>query len=261
MCGLLDPDVYSRFAGWLGDHPHTVITQHLLRHGLCRVWLYGEASAPVGAIVQGDGLPGEPSGFGRDPAVLWRLLQQVEGWFCLLVESECAEAVGARFEQELGVHVSYLDDVCHVLDAPPPSLSDPAVRLLTPADLSLLEAAPVELRESCWPSVEALLHEGVVACAVVDGRVAATALSSAHSQRYADVGVYTAEAHRGRGYATTAASLVARRLQERGLTPVWGAGSHNIASLRVAGKLGFREVGRRTYVIADEYREMLDRRR
>jgi RimJ/RimL family protein N-acetyltransferase len=30
---------------------------------------------------------------------------------------------------------------------------------------------------------------------------------------------------------------------------VWSTGEHNLASLRVAAKLGFREVGRMTYVI------------
>jgi len=31
--------------------------------------------------------------------------------------------------------------------------------------------------------------------------------------------------------------------------PVWSTGEDNVASLRVARKLGFEEVGRRTYVI------------
>jgi predicted GNAT family acetyltransferase len=63
--------------------------------------------------------------------------------------------------------------------------------------------------------------------------------------------VYTKEAYRRRGFATAAASLVARRVQEAGQIPVWSAGGHNVASLRVAEKLGFEEVSRRVYVIPE----------
>ena len=65
---------------------------------------------------------------------------------------------------------------------------------------------------------------------------------------YADIGVATDEAWRGMGFASAAASIVARRVQERGLTPVWSAGEDNIVSLRVAAKLGFKEVSRRVYL-------------
>jgi predicted GNAT family acetyltransferase len=125
----------------------------------------------------------------------------------------------------------------------------PNVRELGPADLSLLGAAPLELRASLWESTAVLLKEGVVACAIIEGEIVATALTSAYSDGYADVGVYTCEAYRSRGLATAAASLVARRVQQAGRTPVWSAGGTNAASLRVAHKLGFEEVSRRRYVI------------
>jgi len=95
------------------------------------------------------------------------------------------------------------------------------------------------------------LSESIVACAIVDGEIVATALSSGRSERYADVGVYTRQEYRGRGLSTAAAALVARQLQARGLLPIWSTGGHNSASLRVAHKLGFAEVGRRQYVILE----------
>ena len=52
----------------------------------------------------------------------------------------------------------------------------------------------------------------------------------------------------GKGFASSAASIVVRRIQERGRTPVWSAGEGNAASLRVAAKLGFVEVSRRVYL-------------
>ncbi len=53
----------------------------------------------------------------------------------------------------------------------------------------------------------------------------------------------------GHRFATAAAAIVARCVQEAGQRPVWRAGEGNTASLRVASKLGFTEVARRTYVI------------
>jgi predicted GNAT family acetyltransferase len=119
------------------------------------------------------------------------------------------------------------------------------------ADLELLQSAPPELRAGLWPGPRELLAEGIAACAIVAGKIVATALTTACSGQYADIGVYTREAVWGQGYATAAASLVAQAVQESGRTPVWSAGAHNAASLRVAQKVGFQEVSRRTYVILD----------
>jgi predicted GNAT family acetyltransferase len=69
------------------------------------------------------------------------------------------------------------------------------------------------------------------------------------SALYGEVGVYTAEAYRGQGMATAAASLVVQGVRETGRVPVWSAGGTNAASLRVAEKLGYVEVSRRRYVI------------
>ena len=51
------------------------------------------------------------------------------------------------------------------------------------------------------------------------------------------------------GFATAAASIVTRRMQETHRIPVWSSGEDNMASLRVARKLGFQEVSRLIYVI------------
>ena len=83
----------------------------------------------------------------------------------------------------------------------------------------------------------------------MDGRIVGTAQTSAITDRYADIGVSTDERWRERGFATAAASIVARRVQETGRTPVWSCGEDNMASLGVARKLGFEEVSRLVYVI------------
>jgi len=245
----LDRAAYRVLANALGDTPETVISLHVLRQGICKAFVAGHTARFDGAIIQSDDLPTEPVGFGSDPHVLWELLQGVEGWDCILVDSACAPVLGETMEQEMGVRVRYLDDVCHILTQPVVPFRSPAVRQLTLADLELLASAPPELRASCWDSLDNLLSQGIIACAIVSGQIVATALTAARSQRHADIGVYTHPDHRKRGYAAAAASIVAQQVQEAGQIPVWGAGEHNTPSLRLAAKLGFVEVSRRTYVI------------
>lgn len=248
----LEPAQHPILARALGDTPETVHSIHLLARDLCRAYVAGDPAHYEGAIVQATAWPEEPAGFGSDARVLWELLQEVEGWICLLVDAECARPLGEIIEAEMGRGVWTLDDVNHALSEPARVYEDGAVRRLTPADAGLLEAAPLELRSSLWPGPRELLDEGIVACAILSGEIVATALTTAYSDRYADIGVYTREEVRGRGYATAAASQVARGVQQGGRVPVWGAGGHNAASLRVARKLGFREVSRRTYVVLKE---------
>jgi RimJ/RimL family protein N-acetyltransferase len=245
----LDRKGCRALADALGDTPETVQSIHLLRRGTCKAYVAGDLARFDGAIVQANDWPTEPTGFGSNPEVLWDLLQSVKGWECLLVDSECAPTLGRIIERELEVEIRYLDEVCHTLTQPARAFHDEAVRRLSPADLELLQAAPLELRAGLWSNPREMLLEGVIACAVIAGKIVATALTTAYSDRYADIGVYTAEGFRGRGYATVGASLVAKSVQESGRIPTWGAGEHNAASLRVAEKLGFVEVSRRRYVI------------
>jgi RimJ/RimL family protein N-acetyltransferase len=83
--------------------------------------------------------------------------------------------------------------------------------------------------------------------------VVGTCFVAARGQRYVDIGVHVLENYRRRGLATAAASLVTGSVQSEGLIPVWSCGSHNLPSLKLARKLGFFEVSRRTYVIIQEH--------
>ncbi len=248
----LDATSCRVLADRLGDTSHTIISTQLLRRGLCKAYVAGDPARFDGAIVQARDFPGEPAGYGSDPVVIWELLGSVEGWDCILVATDCAPVLGEMMIREMGVTVRYLDDICCEMDGPAPAFDDEAVRLLTLDDLALLEAAPPDLRASCYHDTRDLLTDGIVACAIVSGQIVATALAAARSERYAEVGVFTSGNYRRRGYATAAASLVCTSVQGAGQTPVWSAGAHNAASLRVATKLGFVEVSRSRYVIVRE---------
>jgi hypothetical protein len=236
-------------ADTLGESPETAIQVHLLRRGLCRVYISGNSDKFDGVIIQSNFLPGEPMGFGSDPKALWELLKCVDGWFCVEVIPECARGLGEIIEREIGDRIKYYDDVYHALCKPVTDYRNKYVRQLTLGDIEMLESAHEELRESCFESTESLLMDGFAAGAIVSGNVVAVAHTSGRSKNYADIGVYALEEWRNRGFVTAAASIVARRVQEAGQIPVWSTGEDNFASLRVAKKLGFKEVSRWTYVI------------
>lgn len=233
----------------LGDTPETVISVHQLRRGLCRAYIAGDPAHFLGAVIQANYSASEPTGFGSDPEVLWDLLRNIEDWDCIDVSSDCATALGEIIESKMGARVRYYADIYHTLTEPVLDFRNAAVRQLTLADLDLLESAPPEVQGSGFRSPKDLLTNGIVACAVVSGRIVSIAHTSALSGLHADMGAATLRQYRGCGLATTAASIVARHVQNSGLTPVWSAGEDNAASLRIAEKLGFREVSHRTYVI------------
>jgi len=235
----------------LPDTPENVIARHVLGRSLCKAWVLGPIKCFRAAIVQYNFLPAEPVGFGGDARGIVELLGSVEGWECVFLRSSLAPAVAEFVERQMGLASRLYGEVCFVLEEPVPSFEHEAVRLLGPQDAGLLSEAPPELQGAGWGNIETMLADGVAAAGIVDGRVVAIAHTSGHTRRYADIGVYTHEGHRNRGLSTAAASLVARRVQQLGLTPVWSTGCDNLASLRVAQKLGSTEVSRGTYVILD----------
>lgn len=246
---LLPPALHPAFAAALGDTPETAMDLHQVRLGRCQIYVSGPLPSFDAAIVQIDDNPAEVNGYGRDPAALDRLLQQVQGWYCVLVAPSLAETLSALLQARLGGNVRHYGDVEYV--APEEGLvphAHPDVRLLTPADLPLLQAVP-ELQAKGFGGPAELLEHGLAAGALVDGALVALAHTCAITERYGEIGTYCLEPFRGRGYITAAAWLVGDRLRALGRTPIWSTGETNWASQRVAIKLGFREVGRRVYLI------------
>ena len=244
----LDPDGTRRLVEAIDETPETVIPIHLLTEGTCKAYAVGDPASSDAVVVQSDSLSEEPMGMGGDAHGLWELLRHLDDWTVVNVSPDVAPRLGAIMRDATGRRVCYYGDIYHTMAKPAPIIDEPAVRELTRDDLGLLEAAGVDGADFRG-GLPALLEDGAVAGAVVDGRVVGTAQTAAITGRYAEIGVATDERWRGRGFATAAASIVARRMQETGRTPVWSCGEDNMASLQVARKLGFEEVSRLTYVI------------
>jgi RimJ/RimL family protein N-acetyltransferase len=246
----LDEPARLALAGALGESAQTVVAVHHLRRGSCRAWCIGKPAQFRAAIVQGDFQPTEPVAFGSDAAAVWALLAEVRGWDCISVEPSVAADVAAAIQTASASPVRRYGDLYHVLFEPPPPVQCDAVRRLTLDDLPLFAGSP-EFAFSEFGSPPEMLTNGCAAGAVVDGRLVALVQTSALGDHFADLGAVTSATFRGRGYATAAGAIVCRWLQQNGRLPVWSCGQDNAASLRVAEKLGFREVGRRVYLIPE----------
>jgi hypothetical protein len=232
----------------LGDTPESAIAHHQAARGLARVAVAGRLPRFDAAVVQALADPTEPIAFGHDAAALWGLLRRLDGWECVCAPSRLAEPLGRLIVAERGGSVRYYGDVQYALPGPAGAFDHAWVRRLTRDDLPLIAAAPPAVRGGGWATPGEMVDAGA-AGAVVEGRLVAIAQVSAQTPRHADIGVTTLEPYQRRGLSTAAASLVARSVQSSGRTPTWSTGEDNHASQAVARKLGFVEVGRKTYVI------------
>ena len=240
---------YLALADVIGDTPMTVISASRLQHGMCDAYVSGTLPDVAASLVFDAYCPEEPCGFGTDADALWQLLKATDGWSCINVDTPCAASLGALIEADTGTPIRYYGDVCHALLAPVHRYWNETVRLLTLEDVERLAKAPAEVQGNGYKTHEAMITDGIAAGAIVDGNIVAIAHTYAETDLHADIGVSTLEAWRKKGFSTAAASLVAQEIQARGKVPAWSCGEDNHASLRVAQKLGFTEVGRRTYVI------------
>lgn len=245
----LDSADFAELANTLGDTPETTVSVHLLKKKLCKAFVAGSPTSFSAAIVQGHFDSEEPRGFGTEARALWELLQLVEGWDCISVNRQCAKPLGDLIEKSNGVKVRYYGDVYHSLTRPVQLFTNDHVRELTIHDRNLIASAPIEIQGGGYEDMKTMLSEGIVAGAIDAGQLVSIAHTSGVTDLHGEIGVGTLEPWRKKGLCSAAASIVSNRLQEQGRVPVWSTGEDNFASLRVAAKLGFREVSRRTYVI------------
>ena len=251
---LLNRDDCCVLAEAIGESPFTITAVHNLLRGRCRAWSIGEPACFAAAVIQMNDLPEEPEGYGR-PELIWQALQQAQGYDCVNVSWDNGPALVDVMRRQAGIDPHLYPDLYHVLTKAAARYECPHVRLLTLADAPLMRRmGDLDLGHDGYDTPEAAVTEGVFAAGLVDGRIVAAVKATSIGRRYANIGAETHPVYRRRGICTAAASLVARQLQERGLVPVWSAGSGNAASLRVAAKLGFESCGKKVYVVKDPQR-------
>ena len=116
------------------------------------------------------------------------------------------------------------------------------VRRLEPGDAAALGGLDPELAwiGNTWGGPDGLAASGYGWGAFAEGRLVSVACSFFLGERYEDIGVVTESAFRGRGLSVACAGALCEAILARGRRPCWTTSPDNIASLRVAEKLGFQ---------------------
>jgi RimJ/RimL family protein N-acetyltransferase len=208
------------------DEPRWVETRWLLRSG--------EATLAGGVVVSerlGSGAVVELG----SPAVLRHALAGVGEDFELVVQMEALDAARAALTDWNAALATV-----HALPEPYAGAPDPGVILSAPPEFRWLEQIPDE--------EDRLYAELAPAIAVHTGggsELVAVCQASAVTETLWDVGIDTyAEGSRRRGYAAATYRTLAAHMAGLGRQPVWAAEDENVASMRLAAKLGFRPVAR-----------------
>jgi RimJ/RimL family protein N-acetyltransferase len=246
----LDAQEQVLLAGALPETVETMTGIHRLRRGITRTYVARTSLDPGVAVVQSRFLMEEPALYGDEPALAWTVLKRVPCWTAVNASSAVAAELAALIEAETGTPCALIEEIYYTLPQPVAVFTHPRVRQMSMDDLEMVEAATEPLAMQGWRygNAEALLAAGVLAGAVVDGELVSVAFTAAETERFGEVGIKTREDFRGRGFSTAAASLVCAELQAAGKFVIWSTDQDNVASHRVAAKLGFSEVSRRVYV-------------
>lgn len=131
-------------------------------------------------------------------------------------------------------------------DARSPVLADLRQRLpdgcqIRPIDRALLERCEWKSdMEFFCGSLDNFLANGIGLCMMRGDEIVVEAYASSLGETQAEIGAVTREAYRGRGYAPIACAYLVEVCERRGYEAYWSCNVDNVASIRVAKKLGFR---------------------
>src|SRR4030042_6422027 len=89
-------------------------------------------------------------------------------------------------------------------------------------------------------SQEKFLQHGLGMCLMHEEQIIVETYASSLGAPYAEIGAITRETYRGRGFAPIAVAYLIDALEQRGYRAYWSCDVDNIASAKVARKLGFK---------------------
>lgn len=246
----LTPEEYLILADVINDTPTTLDVLDCLKQGMCRAYVYGNLPHITAYLVI-DTVYDDAFCFSTDVNAMWHLLAAQQGLEGLIINVDPADAetLGQLISAKTGRPVSYSVVIHQTLIELVRPYPNEVIRLLTSSDEALFAKAPEGIWGNSYQTPQKILSTGPVAAAIVNDSIVSIAQTYAQTDLHGGLSVYTLEKWRGKGYATSAASLVAETLQAMGKVPVWYCGEENSASLRTAEKLGFVEVSRRIDIV------------
>jgi GNAT superfamily N-acetyltransferase len=225
--------MYRDLAALLPDTPRWVETRSLLLSGRCEVVGAGAKPSLPFVVVSSD-LPLICIAGKADPHSIQEAIDK---------KGKFAEILAAPEDRE---HVSAILDgwifqraILHTL-ASPASLKRVRVenvRLMNPD-----EPVPGNVPEELAGELRIALRDSPVAAAYVGDLPVSFSYAGHVTETFWDISIDTLEGHRQRGLAMQCVVFLIDLFYERGLKPLWGSHEFNIASLRLAEKLGFQPV-------------------
>ncbi len=105
----------------------------------------------------------------------------------------------------------------------------------------------VVVPKAFWKSAEHFEKSGVGFSLIQDGQMASTSYSAFIHDGQLELGIETINGFQGKGFAGICCSALIDYYIEKGLEPVWSCKLENIASYRLAQKIGFKPVASRPY--------------
>lgn len=105
-----------------------------------------------------------------------------------------------------------------------------------------------------WSNAGDFLSNGKGYCIIINGEIAAWAFSSAVSDDEIDIGVETQEHYQNRGFAAIVSKAMIKYILEHNKKPVWECHYKNLASAKLAEKIGFDKTAE-CFIIKRKYNE------
>lgn len=146
-----------------------------------------------------------------------------------------ADAIRNVLERSEAVREEYRGPAYWIAQDPP--ISGNAV-LITPANLELLRS-----HFPHWLTPPPYYELGPAAVTIVDGAAVAICCCVRVPGKATEAGVETAPVYRGKGYAPAAVACWAAAVRQQGIIPLYDTSWENLASQRVAQKLGMVQYG------------------
>jgi hypothetical protein len=121
-----------------------------------------------------------------------------------------------------------------------PAFTEREARLISSEELAAAPGVPGVMREELLAEA----RDGRLAAGFAEGRPVAFCYPSSVTERWWDISIDTLDGYRRQGHAGRAVACAIQRMALTGREPVWGAVASNVASARLAVKLGFRATDR-----------------
>jgi RimJ/RimL family protein N-acetyltransferase len=232
---LLSPDQIASVKSWfLPDRPGLLLGLHAIYTGLGKFFAdrWPEPRAILVETAGNYSLSGDPEAFAPVDLIggITGVVDAPKSFLPLLQRSFPELKIWER------VILTHETDLPTLLPCAFP------LRRLTKVDTNLISQLSPEVAwiTKTWNGPDGLARSGY-AWAALDGRkILSLSCSFCVGQTYEDIGVVTEPAFRGQGLSVSCTAALCRDIIARGRRLSWSTSIDNLASLRVAEKLGFQ---------------------